>query len=281
MKLGTTKHSLIVISRLVTASILSPLTIAVAVTPSIAATLASSGAAVVINNFSHNPLDVLTFTDTTTFTSATSGQVAASADAVATFTTIPPSAYNLSFSNTSGDGSNYFGFAESTAAVIGYNFSVGEQNTFSFDFQAALALNTSITDPSFETASATGNLSFQLYDTTNSSSWQLLDYFTLSGNLATPGNVDFLRSDQSNSISFNSGTDFNSDFGGTQEFANAFVDAQFSRTFDKATNLTLVEVKTNRATVQAPEPSSVLGLLCLGLAGLGYKVKRKLHKSAD
>jgi len=67
-----------------------------------------------------------------------------------------------------------------------------------------------------------------------------IDSFGLSGALTTPGNGDFLRFNNSASISLDpSRTSFDTSFGETKEFANASVRGDFSRTFDSLTSLTL------------------------------------------
>lgn len=248
----------------------------ISTTPSIAATLGTSEAVVNINNFSQNPLDVLTLTDTFTDTVATNGQVNADADAVAVFVTDPPaSAGNLSYSTVNGSGSEYVGSAESTAAVIGYNFIVNKGDTFSFNFDAALSLATSIENPQFETAIASGSISLNVYDTTNQNNWIKLDSFNLYGNIATSGNKDYIDYRTSRHISLDPiATTVDTNFGGEQESAIATVQGVFSRTFDRLTNLTVVEVKNNQASVSVPEPSSFLGLL-LCIIGMGYRIKSK------
>ena len=260
--------------------LLTPIAPLVVSTPSLAATLGISEATVNLNNFSHNPLDVLTLTDTFTDTFATDGQVNADANAVAHFITNPPIANNSSLSTVNGNGSAYSGSAESIAAVIGYDFSVNQGETFSFNFDADLDLRTSIDNPQFETANATGKITLELYDTTNQNNWLHLDSFTLSGNLTSLGDNDYLNHHTSNSIKLNPSGMMDTSFGSKQESANASVQGNFSRTFDSLTTLTLVEVKNNQASVSVPEPSSFLGLL-LGVIGVGYRITSKAVSSSS
>jgi len=252
----------------------------VATSPTLAATLASSEARVNLENFSHNPIGVETFTDTDTQAIATTGQVTADADANALFITdgldLPTQASNTSFSTVQGEGIGYFGLAQSLAAVIGYNFMVGANETFSFDFAGFLSLQTSIDSPKFEQAKAEGEISLQLFDTTDSNNWRPLDFLTVSGKLASLGEEDFLDANESASITFNPNkTSFERSFGGNQELATASVEGKFSRSFDSLTYLTLVEAKTNRAIVQTvPESSTLVALLFFCLISVGYGVKR-------
>src|SRR5919199_2928485 len=153
----------------------------VATAPALGVTLASSSGIVRLNNFSHTPLDVSTLTDTKTFTTATNSLVIAEANANASFQSAQ--ADNTSFSTTRGEGSDYLGRAQSQAAVIAYNFTVGEGETFSFDFNDSLLLTASIDSPEFEQASAEGDLSLKLYDSTNSNNWSPLEFLNVYGKL--------------------------------------------------------------------------------------------------
>ncbi|HCF26381.1 MAG TPA: PEP-CTERM sorting domain-containing protein [Cyanobacteria bacterium UBA11049] len=255
---------------------IAPLAYSLSTSPSLAATLGTSEATVRINNFSQNPLDVVTLTDTFTDKLVTNGQVNDDAITEAAFLTDSPvSANNLSYSSVNGNGSEYFGSVETIAAVSGYDFVVNKGETFSFNFAAGLNLATSIDNSQFETANASGNITLRVYDTTNRDNWINLDSFTLSGNLTTSGNKDYLDYQTSQNISLNpSVTTIDTNFGGDRESANAAIQGIFSRTFDSVTNLTLVEVKNNQASVSVPEPSSFLGLL-LCVIGMGYRIKSK------
>lgn len=248
---------------------LAPLVFTLAATPTIAATFASSESTVTIDNFSHNPFDSEVITDTFTSTFATDGNVNANADAIANFVTEPPSTFNSSFSSADGTGNNYSGTADSFAGVLG-NFSVNSGETFSFNFNADLNLNTSINNPQIESAIADGTISFALYDTSSVDSWMLLDSFTISGNVASENN-DFLNFNSSDGTQLNlSNINLTTNFGGDRESASASTEGFFSRTFDRAANLTLVEVKENRSTVAVPEPSIILGTV-LSIFALGYR----------
>ena len=264
---------------------IAPLANAIFNSPSLAATLGNSEATVKINDFSHDPSDVLILAQTYSNAVASNGSVVAEADNALTVGNDPFFAKNTSFSRTNGDGSEYSGLAQSTAAIIGYNFLIDKGETFSFNFKAALNLETSIDNPQFESANATGNISFKLYETSNLDNWMLLDSFTLSGNLATMSNNDYLNYENSNSFTLNpSKTALETSFGEQQETAQASTQGIFSRTFDVLSNLTLVEAKTNQAEVNAnrgsvsvPEPSNILGLL-LCVTTMGYRITRKAFR---
>ena len=264
---------------------IAPLANGISNSPSLAATLGNSEAIVKINDFSHVPSDVLILAETYSNAVASNGLVIAEANNALIVGNDPFFAKNTSFSRTNGDGSEYSGLAESTAAIIGYNFLIDKGETFSFNFKAALNLETSLDNPQFESATATGNIYFKLYETSNPDNWIYLDSFTLSGNLATMSNNDYLNYENSNSFTLNpSKTALETSFGEQQETAQASTQGIFSRNFDVLSNLTLVEAKTNQAEVNAnrgsvsvPEPSNMLGLL-LCVTGMGFRITRKAFR---
>ncbi len=247
MKLNSklTQRLFLCIAPLVTGSVFIAL-------PGFATTTATSGAIVNIDNFSHNPSDVTTLTDTNTLTIATDGNVSANANAEASFLVAPSTpltqAYNTSFSTVNGDGNNYFGQADSFAGLIGYDFTIGAGETFSFNFNTFLGLETSVDNPSFESTSAAGNISFVLFDSSDLNN--PIDFFTLNGNLASQGGNDYINSQNSASINLIS-NDTKSSFGGMQESAVASIQGLFSRTFYSLTHLTLIEGKVNQVSACA------------------------------
>ncbi len=219
--------------------------------PGFAATIANSGAQVNINNFSHNPESVGAIAESEAYSVLTGiSQVTTQAYAEAAF--IPGSspnltqAQNISLSTVQGEGVNYIGEAQSFAGLIGYNFLVAANETFSFDFSALLGLNQS-TDDATETASAAGDITFQLYDNTDSNNWVLLDFFKIAGQVTTEAGGDFLNIDQSANVSYNPQV-ATLNTGGKEESAVASITGWFSRKFEKFASLVLLEGKTNRAS---------------------------------
>lgn len=279
---------------LLTAPIVATSTFATA--PSLAATFASSESYFELDGFSHAPGEMETFTFTDTLAIAKSGGVEATGSAVAFFGYNPeeaneendnsssPVAFNHSLSQAQGDGTNYLGVATSGAAVTGYNFLVNAGETFSFGFRGFLDLFTSIDSPKTERASAAGGAFFQLYDTSDENNWTLLDSFDIFAKIFTSdnGNGDFVSQPQySSNIALNSG-DTEVSFGGNNEFAYAYFDGSYSRTFENATSLTLVEAKGNYAKAEGvPEPSFMIGSLLFTLMGAGYRAKNKSRKSSS
>lgn len=254
--------------------------LSVGIAPSSAAIIAGSAAEVSIDNLSHRPTDTGTFTNTYTQAIANKGAVISAANANAVFLSNCQQllAANLSESTVKGEGSKYSGLAQSQAAIIG-DFDLDAKETFSFTFQTFLRLLTSVDNPQSERASAQGNLSFLLIDTVSNI---LLDSFQLGGSLHS-----FKRGDLSLSYSdsFNP-TQINLDFlaqGNTKESV-VYSSGEYSRTFDNATNLRLVEVKNNLVLAEAqpvreaepvPEPTTILGTaMFFGFLANGKKLQK-------
>jgi hypothetical protein len=254
--------------------------LSVGIAPSSAAIIAGSAAEVAIYNFSDRPTETGTSTNTYAQTIANKGAVISAANANGFFLSNCQQllAANLSESTVQGDGSKYSGLAESQAAIIG-DFSLDTKTTFSFTFQTVLHLFTSVDHPQSERASARGNISFLLIDTVSNI---LLDSFQLGGGLYSFKHPD-LSFSYSNSFK---PTTINFDFlaeGNTKESV-VYTSGEYSRTFDSATNLRLVEVNNNIAEAEAepeavPEASTILGsAIFLGFLVKGKKLQNKLSE---
>ena len=239
-------------------------------TPSKAATFAYSEGNSVFR-FDQSPSNVAT--DVSAETLAVDidggGMVGAIAQAQAFFLIEPAEALNSSLSAAFGQNQDYLGVAESEASVIG-NFDVDANTNFSFDFLSNLELATSIDNPLQESAEVGGDISFALI---NRQSNDVLDFFNLAGNITTQGDNDFVAFQKSDNVTINQ--KFSAPgFGGLQEFLTVSIQGSLERFFTDETNLTLVEVKRNRArvTAKAPEPTSTLALLlCSGFIGMALK----------
>lgn len=269
-------HSTGAIAFLLATPLVTGLTVGIA--PSSAAIIAGSAAAVIIDNFSHRPTEIGTFTNTYTQTLANSGSVIseATADAVFISNCHELLAANLSQSKVQGGGNNYSGLAQSQAAVIG-DFDIDAEDTFSFNFQTVLALLTSVDNRQAERGSARGSISFLLINTVTNI---LLDSFQLASGLDSSSGF-YLNLSASNS--FNP-TAINFNFMAQESAATTllYTAGVYSRTFDTATNLRLVEVKNNIAEAEAepiPEPSTILGTaMFLGWLVKGRKLKNRLSE---
>ena len=267
-------HSTGAIAFLLATPLVTDLTVGIA--PSSAAILAGSAAAVSINNFSHKPNDTDTVTNTYTPTIANSGSVISetTADKVFLSNSHELLAANLSQSKVQGDGNNYSGFAHIQAAVIG-DFAIDAAETFSFSFQTVLDLLISVDNRQSERGSTSGSISLSLINTVTNI---LLDSFQLTSALDSYNGLylDFSASNSFNSTPLN----FNSMAEGSAIQSLLSTSGVYSRTFDSATNLRLVEVKNNIAEAEAvPEPSTLLGTATfLGLFVRRQKLNNKLSQ---
>ncbi|MEO1372807.1 MAG: hypothetical protein AAFW70_00470 [Cyanobacteria bacterium J06635_10] len=245
----------------------------VGVSPSKAATFALSNSEVEFTNFSQIPLEVDTAANFNTDTVGKGGIVTAIADAEAeaVFLEVPPFARNENLSLAFGENRDYLGLAESQSEIRG-EFDIKAGTNFSFDFSADLNLLTSIDNPPAENARASGDISFLLFDIENNN---VLDFFSLTGNLVTSGDNDFIALQKSDNVNLNQ-AGANRDFVGNQESLVALIEGKYQRNFADETNLALIEVKRNRVRVTAPEPSINLALLVSsGVIGVVLKRRRK------
>ena len=270
-KLEKAKSLFWLIAPLVTSSFLG-------VSPTLAATFASSQGGVNLKNFSQAPKEIFTVTDTEALAIANdNSKVEVEADAQAVFISPSPAmtqASNISESKAAGEGSNYLGIAQSVAEVTGYDFLVDQGEEFAFDFDSALVLKTSVDDAQFESAIALGLIDLKLYDATDSNNLKVIDYFTLSGNLVTPGEDDFIIPKYSENFTVEEQTQ--TIVGKNREYVDARLKGFYSRYFDNLTYLTLVEETTNKVTVKTPEASNLLGLLYFGFIFVRYGLKNKV-----
>jgi len=248
--------------------------------PSEAATLASSQAEFWFREFSQNPLTVSTDldSDVTAIEITKGAQLFTEAEKDAIFTVNNPIGYNASSSFVAGDFGYYLGTAQSEVTLQGV-FDIEAGSNFSFDFFGNLALETSIDNPFQESARASGDVLFALIDTSNN---QTLDFFSLEGNVNTPGDNDFIVYNKSENVFLQDNvtiTDF--DFGGNEEFAEAIIFGSYKRYFATDTTLALVEVKRTKAVASVPEPSTSPALFIATLtlfSCCGLMVKSKSNQ---
>jgi len=264
--------------------------------PSIAATFSSAEASVFIENFSQTPNDIGTSTQTNTVaivptrSDGNSGNeqnvlsssirnatnANAKADAVF-FGDHPAFAANSIFSNAFGEGQNFFGLAQSEASVLGRFFLAPEPDateSFSFDFTAFFDLETSGVQ-----SKAVADISFLVLGGTdpNYANQTVFDFFSVSGELKTTGQDNLFSVEASDNFTLNTflpSGEFGWDL--EEEFASVVARGSYEREFRRPTYLTLVEAKRTEVTVQAPEPTSILGLLAFaGLLRLTCRCKRR------
>lgn len=228
----------------------------VATLPSSAATLSYSEGNTKYSNFSHNPLSVWTENSPNTVGSTNNGQVVTKSETEATFNLEASSpsttrASSRAVSTVEGNSNNdYAETAKSSTNLFGYQFEVGAGETFSFNFSGFLSLNTSV-DYEPEAASAFGLIGFQLFDGNDMEN--PLGFLTITGNLNSLDNSDFLDVYKSSDITFNpTETNYTANFGGNKETANTQFTGQFSRLFERATTLVMREFKSNSAGASCP-----------------------------
>lgn len=258
-----TKQLLLVITPLLATTMLATL-------PSRAATSASSEGQFKFSGFSQSSSRVLTNAESNTFTLGQGGSAIADAQAYAFFEKLPAQAFNFSSSVAFGENEGYLAEAESEASIIGI-FDIKANSDFSFDFAGNLKLLTSIDNPSFENATASGDITFALLDIANNNN--ILESFSLSGNLITKGDEDFIGYEKTENVTLKNLTPVSS-FDERKEFVTASVEGFVKRSFASQTNLALIEIKKNKVTVKTPEPSTSLAFL-LGSGVFGLVLKRK------
>jgi hypothetical protein len=138
-----------------------------------------------------------------------------------------------------------------------------------FSFQTVLDLLTSVDNRQSERASARGSISFGLINTVTNI---LLDSFQLASGLDSSSGLSL---NLSASNSFNpTAINFNFMAEGSAAKSLLYTSGVYSRTFDSATNLRLVQVKNNITDAEAEavaEPSTLLGTAIF----LGLFVKRR------
>jgi hypothetical protein len=268
------KHSTGAIAFLLATPLVTCLTVGIA--PSSAAIIAGSAATVSIDNFSHRPKGNGTVTNTYTETTANNGLVISEAMAEAVFISNAQGLLTgtLSESKVQGDGNNYSGLATTQAIVLG-DFDIDAAKTFSFNFQTALELLTSVDNRESERASARGSISFSLINTVTNI---LLDSFQISSGLGSSSGhyLNFSPSNSFNPTAIN----FNLMAEGSAVQSRLSTSGGYSRRFDSVTSLRLVQVNNNIAEAEAvPEPSTLLGTaIFLGLFVKRRKLNNKLSQ---
>ncbi len=258
LKIRSIKYWLGLVTPIVTSSIL-------AASQSLAANLAFSRGELNFSNINQIPEYTVNSSNTNTFTTVRLGSTLALADTQAVFIDdASASDYSITFS----DGHESYARADSLSQLLG-SFFVEANETFSLDFSADLELGILADNPESEPAIATGDLSFLLIDSTTQA---IYDSFSLLGNLSNQRDGDYLDYHLSENINLTDSS-LETSFGRTQEFANASVQGSLQHVFTSPTNLTLVAVTSNQASVKTPEPSNTLALLGLFISiGIGFRV---------
>ncbi|NJP10807.1 MAG: PEP-CTERM sorting domain-containing protein [Leptolyngbyaceae cyanobacterium RU_5_1] len=236
-----------------------------------AATLALSENHIEFSGFNFSPESTGTFTNTNATVVSNSEFVRADANALAFLSSNPPRGESFSIAQVLGDGAEYAGLATGEASLVG-QFSV--QNQFSFNFKALLNLKTFVDDSATETARAGGELFFALF--ADNDLGNPIDVFSVRGFLDTPGNQDNFGLNVGSNVSLSQ--NLNGSFGGNTESIFALFQGSYQRAFDAPKQLTLVQGQFSSASTAAvPEPTTIVGVLLTGVAGMALKRKKNCN----
>lgn len=253
-----------------------------------AATFSFSEASLLLNNFSITARNPVVDSNSTSIAITNNSLSQAQADAEANIAFIADSEDDFLmtylYSETSGDGNSFFGFGEASSLAIG-NFSIGANQTFSFDFTTNLALFNEVDSLLNESISSFSGVDFFLLDhNTNDILGNFSAISNLDTNLVEDINNDFIQVNGTNVVI--SGDKFE-DFEGNIESADLMVNGSFERLFNTATDVRLEVTAFSLSCVQAPltsdpctrvpEPNNTVALL-FGFLGLGLVSLRGSNK---
>lgn len=205
---------------------------------------ASAQGGAVFYNYSQPASGTLTNSETETLVK--SGVSTAIADAQAVFSNDPTFSVLFTESAVIGLGGAAQGSSSSSAKVIA-NFSVGKNQTFSFDFAAGLQLEAKeIENPKAEYNQAKGKTSFVVLDTSDAKKPKVLDYFGMNGNLITSEHIGDLNLGSSGLVTITNQkktNDINGNNG--KDFLTGEATGNYRRQFNRDTNITIAEVNTS------------------------------------
>ncbi len=198
-------------------------------------------------NYSHSPSETLT--DSQTETLVTDGIGFAIADAQAIFLEDANLSFLFADSNANGNGT-YTGTSKSKSQVVA-NFSIGANQTFSFDFSVNLALTAKeIENSHTEYNQANSKSTFLVLDTTNPDCPKVLDYFGTKGKLISSEQVANLKVGGSRNVAILNGeqiSDLDGNNGLDEVYSNTV--GSYQKTFSSNTNITIVEINTSAVQV--------------------------------
>jgi Ca2+-binding RTX toxin-like protein len=199
------------------------------------------------SKYSQKPSGTLTTTQVKTLVE--SGVATATVQAGSIFNTDPT--FSSLFSDVTGIGldGSFTGSASSKMEVIG-SFEVAAKKTFSFDFFADLTLTAKeIENSAVEYNQAKGKIGFLALDTTNPDKPKVLDYFGIQGTLISSEHIADLEYSKSSNITIKSRpqtTDIDGDNGKDSLIGKAV--GSYQKTFNRNTNITLVEMNVSNIT---------------------------------
>ncbi|MBD2481017.1 PEP-CTERM sorting domain-containing protein [Planktothrix sp. FACHB-1365] len=245
------------------------------VSPVFAGTLAKAETNTLIFDFNQVPTNTSTFTDAQTLALAVRGITLAEANANANFNVcLEPEncltlTENSSQAKAQGEGQEYLGLAYSQAVAIGYQFKITENQEFSF--KVSSLLNSEVIPSSFskESAQAENYIAFYLFDDLTDN---LLDFFSLNSSLNSSNQLNLSTE---NSQGFHWSPLITTNAQDNQVSANIVLSGLYSREFSHSQSLTLITYQHSKTMVKAPEPSTSLSLLIMGILGIVLNFKKK------
>lgn len=201
---------------------------------------------VIFSNYSHEPSDI--WTDTQTNTLVESGENFSNSNAEAFFYESELSGFFTESSGLGQEGS-FAGNASNNAQIVA-TFSIQQGETFSFDFFQDLLLETKeIENPDAEHNQGELNTSFLLLDTSDPNNIKVLDYADSYAYLVSSQQAGDLSQYFSDNFTLNS-SDTSIDVDGNNEidFISAINTGTYQRTFDRDINITIVQV--NQSSIE-------------------------------
>ena len=192
-------------------------------------------------NYSHAATDSLTSGELNALVNG--GVGAALVDASAIFINDP--AFTTLFTDTYIEAleEDFYGISQANTEVRA-EFSIGANETFSFNFTADLDLDAKeIEDVDKEYSKAKSKTTFVVLDISNPNDPEVLDYFGVNGELISSnafGDVDWGKSSNITLTSNNDFIDVNGNNG--DDFVTAVGTGSYSRTFSQATDITVVQI---------------------------------------
>jgi hypothetical protein len=240
---------------------------AIASSPALAATFASSEGFLEFSDFNYHPYSTDSFAGTNSLALIKADATVASISYASAHLSNHP--YYVPFGGlfssglTLGTGHDYLGISQGQAQIMG-SFLIEKPDHFKFNFAGFLNSITVVDFPEKEFAKSSGTLAFALLDTTHQDQINLLDYFILSGQSSNILDKNFTGYHYSDSIqaSFLNAGGMNL----THSLAHLSFSGELSRYFDSPTHLTLIAINAQEAQVKVPEPNSIVALVLFGLA---------------
>lgn len=209
---------------------------------------AKATADTVFTQYSQSASGILTSAQADTLVNG--GVATAIADGKAVFSNDPSFSALFNQSTAIGSGSN-FKAKSSSETKVAASFSVAANQSFSFNFAAALGLIVNeIKDSQGGSNEAKSKTAFLVLDTSNVNKPRVLDYFGYTGDLSSPKETENLKFSSSKGVQvgkpFESKQDLNN-----AETLTGIASGTYQRKFNGATNITLVEINDTSAIVSS------------------------------